>query len=278
MPRTAKIVRPSKASLWFGFPDIHFPDQDPEALAIAEAAHRALNPDYSIFLGDVLDCEIFKSHARKTIAEVQTYDYKELELDPCNRMLDRIQKSTKKKTFFLEGNHEQRIERWAVNNGRVGESIYPLISPKETIAKGRKNFEMIPYEVPTGSRMGYVQIAPNNTKMTTGGLVAVHGWSFAKHTASVHLEKSRSQSVLFGHVHRSQTVVSRDPWTGKIIKSFCPGTLSHLQPIYAHGGSPSDWSHGFVIIYVGQHSWTEYCISIVNGRCVLPDGREIKLV
>lgn len=273
-----KIEKAGDSDLWFAFPDIHFPDQDPEALEVAEAAHRVLQPDYTITLGDTLDCDIFSSHAKRTIAEAQTYNYKKVELDPCNAFLDRVQSNTKKYTYFLEGNHEARIERWACNNGRVGESIYDLISPKETIAKGRENFEMIPYEVPTGLRRGFVQIAPNTKRMLTGGLVAVHGWSFAKHASSVHLDKSRSQSILYGHTHRRQSTTSRDPWTGKIIKSFNPGTLSQLQPMYAHGGTPSDWSHGFVIIYVGQRSWTEYCISIVNGRCVLPDGREVKLV
>ena len=277
MPR-ARVRNPSKdAKLWFILPDIHFPDQNKEALAVAMAAHRLLQPDHTLFLGDVLDCEVFSSHAKKTIIEAQTYDYKELEIDPTNALMDEVQKNTLGKTYFLEGNHEQRIERWAVNNGRVGESIYPFISPRETIAKGRKNFEMIPYEVPTGLRRGFVQIVAPSKKMKTGGLVAVHGWSFAKHASSVHLEKSRSQSIVFGHTHRAQTTVSRDPWTGSLIKSFNPGTLSELQPRYAHGGSPSDWSHGFAMVYVGNESWTEYCVSIVEGRCVLPDGREIRL-
>jgi len=275
----AKITPPKKTSkLWFIFPDIHFPDQEKEALEIAKAAHRILKPHNTVFLGDVLDCDIFSAHAKKTIEEAQTQDYLKLEINPCNALLDEVQNGTKEITYFLEGNHEQRIERWAVNNGRIGESLYPLISPAATIGKGRKNFKLIPYEVPTGMRRGFVQIVPDVQRMRTGGLVAVHGWSFAKHAAAVHLEKSRSQSILFGHTHRAQSVATRDPWTGKMIKAFNPGTLSDLQPKYAHGGAPSDWTNGFAIVYVGQESWTEYCISIVNGRCVLPDGREIRLV
>jgi predicted phosphodiesterase len=204
MAKKTKILSPKSTSkLWFWFPDIHFPDQDEEALEVALAAHRILQPTHSGFLGDVLDCDIFSAHSKKTIQEAQTQDFRKLELDPCNKMIDEVQANTKSTTYFLEGNHEQRIERWAVNNGRVGESIYDLISPQATIARGRKDFEMIPYEVPSGLRRGFVQIAPATAKMKTGGLVAVHGWSFAKHAAYVHLEKSRSQSVLFGHTHRS---------------------------------------------------------------------------
>lgn len=266
-----------KSDLWFVFPDIHFPDHDETALALALKAHELLKPEYSLFLGDVLDCGLFSAHAKRTISEMDAYDYKKLEIDPCNQMIDAVQQNTGKWTYFLEGNHEQRIERWAVNNGRVGESIYNLISPQATLAVGRDKYTQIPYEVPTGNRMGFVQVVKPTKRMRTGGLVAVHGWSFCKAAARKHLEISRSQSVVYGHTHRAQTEVSRDPWTGSLIKAFNPGTLSKLQPMYAHGGAPSEWSHGFALVYVGSESWTEYVINIVKGRCVLPDGREIRL-
>lgn len=265
------------ADLWFVFPDTHFPDQDPEALELVLEVHRILHPEYSLFLGDILDCGLFSSHAKRTIAEDTAYDYKKLEIDPCNAMIDTVQENTKFWTYYLEGNHEARIERWAVNNGRAGESIYNLISPKATLATGRDNYTQIPYEEPTGNRMGYVEIVSPLKKMRTGGLVAVHGWSHAKAAARRHLELSRSRSIIYGHTHRAQTEVSRDPWSGNIIKSWSPGCLSKLQPFYAHGGAPSEWTHGFSLIYVGQTSWTEYNISIVKGSCVLPSGEEIKL-
>ncbi len=272
-----QISKPESRELWMWFPDIHFPEHDEEALEVAKAAHRLLKPEYTGFLGDVLDCEVFSAHRRKLIQEYQARDYAELEIKPCNKLMDQVAKNTRF-TYYLEGNHEQRIERWATNNGKVGVSIYPLISPYQTIAKGRKNFKMIPFEIPSGNRRGYVQVVKPTKKMLTGGLVAVHGWSFAKHAAYVHLEKSRSQSVLFGHCHRAQTIVTRDPWSGHLIKSFCPGTLSKLQPLYAHGGAPTDWSHGFTLIEVVDDSWNEYNISIVKGRCILPNGKEVKII
>lgn len=265
-----------KAKLWFIFPDIHLPDQDDAALACALKAHEKLKPDYSLFLGDVLDCAVFSTHPKRKISENQAYDFKKMEVDPCNKMLDRVQKNTKVHTYFLEGNHEERIERWATSAGGVGESLFSAISPMTQLGANRKNFTMIPYSPHTGDRMGFVQIVKPSDQMKSGGLVAVHGWSFSKHAAYVHLEKSRSQSIVFGHTHRAQTIVDRDPWTGAPIKAFNPGTLSKLQPIYMTGGSPSAWSHGFGIIYVGTRSWTEYMINVNNGYAVLPDGTEVR--
>lgn len=273
-----KVKAPhADAKLWFIFPDIHFGEHDAGALELATQAHEILKPTDTLFLGDVLDCGIFSGHDKRTIKEDEAYDYKEVEVDPCNQLIDRVQANTKNMTYFLEGNHEARIERWAVKNGRTSKALYNLISPWTTIGKGRKNFKMIPYTVPTGLRRGYVQLVPQSKTMKTGGLVAVHGWSFAKNAARIHLDKSRSQSIVFGHTHRQQVEVSRDPWTGQLVKAFNPGTLSKLEPLYAVGGTPSDWSHGFAIVYVGKYSWTEYIISIVNGACVLPDGRQLKL-
>ena len=263
------------AKLWLSFPDIHIPDHDPEALALAVEVGRILQPDYSLFLGDVLDAGVFSAHNKRTLQESQIYDYKETEVDPTNALLDEVQKNTKEKTYFLEGNHCARIERWAVNGGMAAQSLYKLISPYNTLAAHRDNFEFVPYNVPTGNRMGCVQIAKESK--THSGLFAIHGWSFALAAARIHLQKSRSQSILYGHSHRAAMEASRDPWTGRIIKAFNPGTLSKLQPLYNVGGNPSDWSHGVALIYVGQNSWTEYLISIVNGSCVLPDGRELRL-
>jgi len=281
MKKKIKVSKPGKhRPQWMIIPDIHFPEHDPEALEVMKAALNTLQPENVILLGDILDCEIFSGHAKRTIPTDTALSFGELEIDPCNKLLDEVQENTSNHTYFLEGNHEQRIERWAANNGKVGESIYSLISPKKLLTKGRNNFTFIPYvyKQPTGEIKGFVQLVKQSKKMKTGGLVAVHGWSYAKHASSIHLEKSRSQSIVYGHCHRMQSTTSRDPWTGALIKSFCPGTLSKLQPIYAHGGAPSDWTHGFGVVFVGTESWTEYTISIVKGSCVLPDGREIKLI
>lgn len=280
---TARVISPTgKSDLWLVLPDIHFPDHEPKALEIVKKVASILQPTNTLLLGDVLDCGIFSKHDRRTIRELADYDYQKLEVAPCNELLDYLQDNTKKMTYFLEGNHEQRIERWAVEVGRAGQEIYKMIAPAEVLGKRngnpRKNFKLIPYDVPTGNRMGYVQIVPNHAGMKTGGLVGIHGWSWAKNAARVHLEKSRSQSVVFGHTHRIQLEASRDPWTGKTILAFNPGTLSKLQPLYSTGGNPSEWSNGFALIYVGKTSWTQYIIPInSNGSCVLPDGREIRL-
>lgn len=254
---------------WFIFPDTHIPEHDEAALACAMKAHAFIKPDFSLHLGDLMDCGMFSQHSKRTIPESLAYDFKEQEVDPTNAFWDKVQKNTKRHSYYLLGNHEERVERWAAGQGQTALSVYSILSPVSTIAKGRKNFTMIPYSVPTGDRMGYVEIVKDE-------LVAVHGWSFAKNAAQIHLARSRSRSIVYGHTHRMQMEGGRDTWDGTPVKAFSPGCLSKLQPLYAVGGAPTDWVHGFAIVYVGKHSWTEYIVQIYNGKCVLPDGTEIK--
>lgn len=276
MPRL-KVEKTGGAKLWVILPDIHFPDHDEEALEVVRTAVSLLKPDHCLLLGDVLDCAVFSSYPNKTFLSEHKESYAKSEVEPALEFLTFLNKHSKSNIHYLEGNHEARIERWAVGAGLLGKALFDSISPQAIFTKEIKDIKYTPYEIITDKRMGYVQIAQPSAQMRTGGLVAVHGWSWAKHAARVHLEKSRSQSIVYGHTHRMALDSSRDPWSGNPILAFSPGTLSKLQPLYATGGSPSEWSHGFALVYVGKTSWTQYLIPITKGCCVLPDGREIKL-
>lgn len=253
--------------LVFVFPDTHIPYQDKRALKCALKAHALLRPGRTVHLGDLIDCAAFSAHGDRSVREIKVYDFLRDELGPANEFIDACQKNTGQ-YIQIEGNHEYRVERWALRQGITGVSVYDLISPKVHLSKGRKNFKWVPY-ADVAAPMSYYQI--------TSKLVAVHGWSFAKNAAQVHLDKARSMSMVYGHTHRHQVASTRDPFSKRVIRAFNPGTLSKLQPLYFVGGSPTDWSHGFGLIYCDKNGrdFSEYNITIHNGTCVLPDGRKI---
>ncbi len=273
-----KIEGPSKkAETWIFWPDTHFPDQNDEAVEVAKKIVEIIKPLNFCYLGDLIDCAIFSQHPKRSLIETKGYDFNKLEIEPANKLIDFTQKYTKNKTYFIEGNHCVRAERWCISAGRVGESIFEYFSPKILLSKNRKKFQYLPYCVPTGNfQQGYVEVVPETSGMIPA-LSAVHGWSFAENAAAVHLNKSRSRSLIYGHVHRQEQKVSRDPWSGKVVMAASPGCLSKLQPIYATGNSPSSWVNGLGLLFVGSESWSYYNLLIVNGRCVLPDGREIRI-
>lgn len=263
-----KNKKASGNHLVFIIPDIHFPNENKEAVAVMKRSLATLRPNRTVLLGDVLDCGTFSPHISKTLKDLRQANFLEEEIKPANELIDFIQKHTKEETAFIEGNHENFCERWAITHGEGAKSIYNSISPRYQLSKHRTNFKFIPYIQKSDPGFAYYKITSN--------LVAVHGWSFAKNAAAVHLEKSRGYSVVFGHTHRQQSDANRNPFTKLRSVAFSVGCLSELQPTYMH--SPNDWIHGFGLIYVSQSNpteFTEYALTINNGRVILPDGSEI---
>lgn len=244
-------------------PDLHVPHHDRAALACVLRAYEILKPDEVVVLGDWLDCESFSRHPRGSMAELRAHKFIDEEVAPCVEILDKLQ-ANENKLVYVEGNHEQRIERFAAALGNdLGRDIYSLISPERLLRANRKNFVWIPYT----SELAHYEITPD--------LWALHGWSFAKSAARIHLDRAVSVSIVYGHTHRQQSEARRDPASGRVLKAWSPGCLSKLQPIYRQN-LPTSWVHGFSLVYVGANGWTEYTVTIDSGSCVLPDGREIK--
>ena len=252
----------NRAVRWFGFPDIHFPDQDPEALAVAEAAQREFKPDNVIVGNDLLQATPFSKFGNQTIEEAVAMDFKETELDPANAFIDRVQKHTRV-THFLEGNHDAHIERWAASHGKGAVSVFSLISPRVNLSAGRENFIYT-------HQGGEIKMHKK--------LICVHGWSYSIHCASVHLRKSPNQSVIFNHAHRMQSDTLTFPATDMPTTAMCAGCLCKRIPMYKHDGNPTGWTHGFWVAFVGKHDFTIYAVPINKGRAILPSGKEVKVV
>jgi hypothetical protein len=257
-------------NLVFIVPDIHFPEHDEQALAVTKRAIAHLKPGRTVILGDMLDAAPFSSHAPKSLKEVREYNFIEEEIVPGDSFLSFVEANTTNGTAFIEGNHEYRAVRWAIDSGRGAQAIYDAISPQVQLTKNRlDSFKYIPYLSSKDPGFSYYEICEN--------LVAVHGWSTAKTCARIHLDKAHSRSVVFGHCHRQVSEAKRDPFTGERLVSWSPGCLRTLQPDYL-SSSPSDWVLGFGLVYVSRtnpRDWTEYSLTIQNGRVILPDGTEI---
>ena len=259
-------------------PDAHFPHQDNEALACVEAAVAVIDPDEIVVLGDWLDAGGFSRHNQWSFDD-GTHSYLADEVAPCNDFLDVLQGRKDRKVVYLEGNHEARVEKFFVNEGRTrsARDLNRLASPERCLryridANGdpgskRKHFKWVPY-VGKGVHSHH-KIAPD--------LVAIHGWSFAEDFNRVNEKSAPSVSVVCGHVHRAASRTTRDSITGQVKHYWSPGCLSELVPLYM-ANSPHNWTHGFTIVYKSRRrprDWTPEHVVITNGRAILPDGREV---
>jgi len=249
----------SKTMLAFG--DVHVPHQNAAAVEVFCLAAEHLRPDMIVCLGDVLDCGQFSKYP-PTYGMPET-DYA-ADLATANALLDRLQKACDR-LVVVEGNHEYRLDRWAAATAE-GRGAYSMLAPRIQLMRGRKRCTYVRYGTTTGK---YPHYAVNSR------IIAVHGWSYARHATKQHLQISQGKSVIHGHTHRADTSIIQNIWSpGKIIQSRGAGCLCMPIPLYGTG-RPVEWVNAFILGYLGRRSDTLYTIPIMDGRCILPDGTEV---
>lgn len=250
-----------RARTFLAFGDVHFPYQHPGALEVFCRVAERLKPDLLVCLGDILDCSQFSTHP-PTFGVMET-EYRQ-DLHQANDLLDRLQK-TCKKLVLIEGNHEYRIDRWAAATTE-GRGAYSMLAPRKRLMDGRKNVTYVPYGSANGRYPHY---------RLNGRIVAVHGWSYAKHATKNHLSLSQGRSVIHGHTHRVDTSIVQNIWSpGKIVQARSAGCLCKTIPLYGTG-RPVEWVNAFIFGYMGKRSDTLYTIPIMANRCILPDGTKV---
>jgi len=227
---------------------------------------KALNPTHVIMLGDHLDCGgTFSSHQR-TYTNEMAESYAD-DVDATNEFLDLLQEAapSAREWDYLEGNHEQHVERWTArnfHNQRDAEALLEVFGPEKVLNLKRRHIRYyrrsIQYDdvsIPGCIRRGKCHF--------------VHGISHSKHAAATHLSRFGA-SVVFGHIHRSQSVVERSV-TNNGYGAWCPGTLAKLQPLYKHT-EPSSWSHGYGVQFVNPSgNFIHVNVPILNGESMLAE-------
>ena len=261
-------MRKSKCTIIL--PDMHVPYHDKRALECAMRVVEYIKPDEVVLLGDGIDCTAWARHAPKMLKQDKC-SYIDTDIKPMNLILDRLQDSTKK-LVYISGNHEDWVEKWAANNTPhgIGSAIVSELAPSALLSKksngrARRRFEWIPYN----TYLPHYKVAPN--------LWAVHGWSFAKNAANVHLEKSRTFSVIYGHSHRADYASMLLMEDDTMIEAWSDGCLASLKPAYMMH-SPHNWSHGLSIVYHSRKNpldWTRVQVRIKKGSAILGDGTRI---
>lgn len=225
-------------------PDFHGEHIDRVAAKACIADIKKLQPDEIVYLGDGLDAGgTFNTHQRSFTNEM-TESY-EADCAGANNFLDRVQHAAGKDVeyHYIEGNHEQHVERWAARSFASHKDAVNLLSVYGPEAVLKLKQRGIKYYKRSTHYMGLS--IPGTLRL--GRCFFTHGISFAKHAASVHLARFGA-SVVFGHVHRSMSVIERTV-TSDGFGAWCPGTLAKLQPLYQHT-SPTSWSHGYGLQFV----------------------------
>ena len=218
-------------------------------------------------LGDHMDCGGFlmMNHTLGYVAEMDENNFED-DASATNEFLDKIQKNCPNADFhMLQGNHEHRIERWAVDTSKGNQSNARLLTrqfgPENVLNLKKRGIK-------------YYRIGDQHMGLEHRGMIKlgksyyVHGISTAKHAANVHVSKFGA-NVFYGHTHRADMSMIRLIDTG-LVGAWTPGCLCQLSARYLHHGV-SDWSQGYILQIVDRDSGNFHAIHvpIENGKSYL---------
>lgn len=265
---------PTKADQCFVIiPDVHGYERDIKAFDLCMDALPILNKTYNITkliqLGDLLEGGETKSHPTINVYDTVPSYADEVEW-AINDFWKPAMKACPNANFYaLFGNHEDRINKWLAKRlgaSDLAQEVYEGFSPRDMYE------EMGIHVTPYGSedvKSGILEIFPR--------LVCIHGWSFAMHSAKVHLDKMMgANSVIFGHIHRKQDYVRRNPVNNENVGAWSFGALAKTNLLYQRG-VPCDHTLGFGIVLTHNDSFLIIPIDIKitakgNRKLILPNG------
>jgi predicted phosphodiesterase len=267
---TLNIVKPSKEWVRVCIPDTHGAKIDRKAAGAMLDDLKRLNPAEVVLLGDHVDCGGFlaQHHVMGYVAETG-YSYAE-DCDSANQFLNELQAATPRaKIWYIEGNHERRVETWCVTqtlrHERDAEMLRKCFAPEFRLKLKERGISYI--------RQGqfYQGLSVPGT-LKLGSCFFTHGISTAKHAAAVHVARFAG-NIVYGHTHRADYTPTRLVNVG-LVAAWSPGCLCELQPLWQHT-KPTDWNHGYAIQLVRQDGKFQHIqVAISGGHSLL--GQIIK--
>ena len=279
LPKAKPINKtPSKIDQCFVIiPDVHSYQRDQKAYSLCMEALPVINKQYPVTkviqLGDLLEGGEISNHPITNV-----YDSVPSYADELDWAVEEFWKPVKaafpnSNYYALLGNHEDRINKWLAK--RLGacdlsQSMFDDYSPKNLYED--LGIHVTPYGNEDISE-GVLEIFPK--------LLCVHGWSFAINAAKVHLDRVMGgNSLIFGHTHRTQSYIKRNPIGNETVGAWSFGALAKNNLLYQKG-IPCDHTLGFALVVTHNDSFQIMPIQInirANGgrKMILPTGTVIQ--
>jgi len=179
--------------------------------------------------------------------------------DYANDFLDTWQKATKGATWtVIEGNHDERIERYIDAN--------PALEGSIEVAKSLHFKER-------GIR--WVRFWTKGEIYSIGNAHFIHG----EHTSKYHAEKTASEygvCVFFGHTHDCMCIPKSLKGADKSIVGQSLGCLCRYNQPYMRG-RPSKWQQAFGVFHFQPNGFfNHYVVTIFDHKFISPEGEYCK--
>lgn len=227
--------------------DVHGSMMDRDAVEAFLADLKQWDPDEVVLNGDIIECGGFLA-AHHTLGYVAQTEYTlQDDIAAGNWLLDEIQKAAPRAVIhYLEGNHEDRLERWIVDqtmrHSRESEFLRQLIGPQTLLRlneRGVHYYRRGEHQIP-GLPPGWIKL---------GKIFFVHELGGGKNAASAAVGRTAG-NVVFAHTHQSDESTMVLPGVG-LVKAWNPGCMCQRQPLWRHS-NPTNWSHGYAVQFVAK--------------------------
>lgn len=223
----------------FVWPDTHAPFHDEESTAVACAAVKALKPAVLVILGDFFD---FWSISRFPKLPGRRADLAH-ELEGSKPLLKQVDALGVPTVYFLQGNHELRLELFVTNHAHALEGLVPYA--KDLIPK---RWKYVPYK--RSLKLG---------KMTYSHDFGRHGIQAGRQGL-----QDLGRNICFGHTHKLDIT-----YVGNHV-ALNAGWLGDVEQIdYAHiDRARRECQSGFGLVDEDEKGlvWPQ-AVAIVGGAC-----------
>jgi len=243
-------------------PDTHGAKADRKAISALLADIKTLDPTEIILLGDHVDCGGFlaQHHVMGYVAET-SYSYEE-DIAHTNAFLDQLAAAAPRaKVDYIEGNHERRVETWAVTSTlrhrRDSEMLRRQVAPEFLLKLKERGISYF--------RQGeFYDGMPVPGVIKRGKCFFFHGISTAKNAVAATISRIGGNCVS-AHTHRAQSDIIRMVGTG-VIGSWNPGCLCEMQPLWQHT-APTNWTQGYALQLVrSSGAFLHLNVPVLNGE------------
>lgn len=235
-------------------PDCHAPYVDKVAWRVLLAAGRALKPDFIVILGDFGDFYSVSNHS-KDPRRVMLLDE---EIRCVNERLSELDALGAKEKHFIEGNHENRLQRYLDDHAPA---LKGLLTVRDQFKLKERGWSFTPYK----------------DFLSLGKISFTHDVGKAGKYAHYDAQMAFEGNVVIGHTHRlGYTVVGNvrgKPHLGAML-----GWLGDFEEVdYMHRArARRDWVHGFGIAYMEPNGNVHVTpVPIVNGS-VIVEGKLVR--
>lgn len=243
-------------------PDTHRPYHDVRAVNLMMRAFRGFKPDTLIVLGDYGDFYQVSSHGKDLARRPSLAE----EIASVNEGLNELDSLGAKRRVYIEGNHENRLDRY-LQSEKARDSIAELVHSGVIDIKGipelfrlrQRGWEFVPYK----------------EQIRIGKVFYSHDYGKAGDRAHIDAEATVQSSVVIGHTH-SMAYSVKGNMKGKPHVAAMFGWLGDARntDYMYRAKAMRQWSLGFGIGYMDAatgNTWLVPC-PIVDYRVVV-DGR-----